>query len=367
MRAVINSVINSLSDEMILERRNERKLKMENRDKMIMSNNLFEYMLVIVENLMNNEYSWHFMYPVDAIALGVPNYYEYIDNPMDLSTVVEKIKNKIYSDEEEFANDIRLICNNAMIFNPPDSTIYKFAEMMKLDFEKMNTIFRDIINNKDSESPLKIAIQNELEMKTKELELEKKDLSDLYDIKNELDMENSKIPKIKLSKLKYTSPSYEERSKLYELFQKLDPIYMRGLNDIIKEEMPGEMRKSGDEIQLNLDKMENVTIRKLEYYILACLGLQNEDIKEIQMNIPKEDIKSSVETQPIEKEKLTQPAPQQEMKGTIDSNINNSPQTIEPDYDESSESQSSSSESDDSSSSSEDEGNGQLFITTTKL
>jgi len=254
-----------------------------------------------------------------------------------------------------------------MIFNPPDSTIYKFAEMMKLDFEKMNTIFRDIINNKDSESPLKIAIQNELEMKTKELELEKKDLSDLYDIKNELDMENSKIPKIKLSKLKYTSPSYEERSKLYELFQKLDPIYMRGLNDIIKEEMPGEMRKSGDEIQLNLDKMENVTIRKLEYYILACLGLQNEDIKEIQMNIPKEDIKSSVETQPIEKEKLTQPAPQQEMKGTIDSNINNSPQTIEPDYDESSESQSSSSESDDSSSSSEDEGNGQLFITTTKL
>jgi hypothetical protein len=363
----MRAVLPSLSDGMILERRNERKLKVENRDKLVASHNIYELMQMIVENLMGNQYSWPFMYPVDAIELGVPNYYDVIDNPMDLTTAMEKVKNKKYGNEEEFANDIRLICNNAMIFNPPDSPIYKFAEMMKSDFEKMITVLRGI-NNKETES-LKSSIQNEMEMKKKDLELAQKDLSDLNDIKNELDLENSKIPLIKLSKLKYTSPSYEERMRLYELFQKLDPIYMRGINDIIKEEMPAEMRKSGDEIRLNLDKMENITIRKLESYILACLGRQNEDIKENIENVPKEIKPVATQTQPIEKEKITSPIPipPQEIKGTIDSNINNSPQTIEPDLDESSESQSSSSESDDSSSSSEDEGNDQLFISPTNV
>jgi len=178
-----------------------------------------------------------------------------------------------------------------------------------------------------------------------------------------LKKKNSKIPQIKLSKLKYTSPTYEERLNLYELFQKLDPIYLRGVNNILKEEMPAEMRKSSDVIQLNLDKMDNIAIRKLESYIYDCLGRTKEDIKDIP---PKEEIKpSESETQQItgiEKEK-TPPMPQQVTKVTIDSNINKSSETIQHVPEESSESQSSSSESDDSSSSSEDEGNGQLFIT----
>jgi len=165
-------------------------------------------------------------------------------------------------------------------------------------------------------------------------------------------VENAKIPEIRPSKVRSSFITYEERIVLYDYYNKLDQIYMRGVNKIIEEEMPKEIRQNGDEITLNMDNMENNTLRKLESYVFECLGKQKEDI-------PKE---VKLEKEPTRIESLYQiiPEPKQE------ENIN---ETKEPsgkiEEMESSESQSSSSESEDSSSSDSSEDNdneNNLFI-----
>lgn len=78
-----------------------------------------------------------FLEPVDPIALGIPTYFDIIKNPMDLRTVEAKLKNGDYDAPEQFENDMRLIWNNALIFNPPGSQVHRMAENLSGYFEEL--------------------------------------------------------------------------------------------------------------------------------------------------------------------------------------------------------------------------------------
>jgi len=349
-----------LSTDVIVQRRNERK---ENKDKSTVINySNFDYMEIIIKDLINHEYSWPFLYPVDPIALGIPQYPDFIKNPMDLSTVLEKIKNKQYSNDDEFANDVRQIWINAEIFNGEGTLINQNAQVLKKDFEKMYSLMQ-AINSKETLS-IKTELEKMIEAKKIDLESAKKELEDLNHARNEIDIENSFIPQIKLSKIRSTSLSYEERLKLYDLFQEIDPIFMRGVNNIIEEEMPREMRKSGDEVLLNLDKIDNIALRKLESYVFECIGKSKESVpKQINPN-PQPPKSPNIKEEIKNIDNLILPEPKEESMNIPNNDTNH---ILEPDPikldEESSASQSSSSESEGSSSSSSEEEGDKLFIT----
>ena len=48
----------------------------------------------------------------------MPDYYEIIKNPMDLSTMMTKIDLHKYETVEQFVKDIDKICSNALEYNP---------------------------------------------------------------------------------------------------------------------------------------------------------------------------------------------------------------------------------------------------------
>jgi len=48
----------------------------------------------------------------------VPDYYEIIKNPMDLSSMMTKIDLHKYQTVQQFLQDIDLICSNALEYNP---------------------------------------------------------------------------------------------------------------------------------------------------------------------------------------------------------------------------------------------------------
>jgi hypothetical protein len=50
--------------------------------------------------------------------LQVPDYYEIIKNPMDLSSMMTKIDLHKYQTVQQFLEDIDLICSNALEYNP---------------------------------------------------------------------------------------------------------------------------------------------------------------------------------------------------------------------------------------------------------
>ena len=69
------------------------------------------------------------LFGITSIA-QVPDYYEIIKTPMDLSTIMSKIDLHQYQTCAEFLADIDLICSNALEYNPADSTAGTFYSVL---------------------------------------------------------------------------------------------------------------------------------------------------------------------------------------------------------------------------------------------
>lgn len=61
-----------------------------------------------------------FAKPVDVE--DAPDYYDIVTNPMDLSTMADKVDAGSYISYEQFAEDVDLIIGNANLYNPPGNT-----------------------------------------------------------------------------------------------------------------------------------------------------------------------------------------------------------------------------------------------------
>ncbi|KAI6077640.1 Bromodomain-containing protein 7 [Aix galericulata] len=82
----------------------------------------------LMRQLQRKDPSSFFSFPVtDFIA---PGYSMIIKNPMDFSTMKEKIKNNGYQSIEELKENFKLMCTNAMTYNKPDTIYYKAAKKL---------------------------------------------------------------------------------------------------------------------------------------------------------------------------------------------------------------------------------------------
>ncbi|XP_075693636.1 bromodomain-containing protein 7 isoform X2 [Rhinoderma darwinii] len=82
----------------------------------------------LVRQLQRKDPSSFFAFPVtDFIA---PGYSMIIKNPMDFSTIKEKIKNGEYESIEELKENFKQICHNAMIYNKPGTIYYKASKKL---------------------------------------------------------------------------------------------------------------------------------------------------------------------------------------------------------------------------------------------
>jgi hypothetical protein len=72
---------------------------------------------------------------VDPVAWNIPHYLEVVKHPMDLSLIKNKCLNLEYESPEQCAQDIRLVFENACLFNPPGHAVHEAAELMMKEFE----------------------------------------------------------------------------------------------------------------------------------------------------------------------------------------------------------------------------------------
>ncbi|XP_018424363.1 PREDICTED: bromodomain-containing protein 9 isoform X2 [Nanorana parkeri] len=86
---------------------------------------LLEYFL---RQLQRKDPHGFFAFPVtDQIA---PGYFMIIKHPMDFSTMKEKIAANDYKSITEFKADFKLMCDNAMTYNRPETVYYKLAKKL---------------------------------------------------------------------------------------------------------------------------------------------------------------------------------------------------------------------------------------------
>uniref|UniRef100_A0A8C9XRV9 Bromodomain-containing protein 9 n=1 Tax=Sander lucioperca TaxID=283035 RepID=A0A8C9XRV9_SANLU len=88
-----------------------------------------------------------FSFPVtDAIA---PGYSMIIKHPMDFSTMKDKIRNNDYNTVTEFKADFKLMCDNAMVYNRPETVYYKAAKKLLHTGFKMMSKQAAILGDED--------------------------------------------------------------------------------------------------------------------------------------------------------------------------------------------------------------------------
>ena len=66
-----------------------------------------------------------FREPVNPEQLGIPDYLDIIKQPMDLSTIKNKVETGQYPDPWRFVDDVRLMFDNAWLYNKKSSRVYK--------------------------------------------------------------------------------------------------------------------------------------------------------------------------------------------------------------------------------------------------
>ena len=85
----------------------------------------------LLKGLQAHSHGWVFNSPVDPVELGLPDYFEVIEKPMDLSTVRRQLDNGVYRTLNEVERDVNLTFDNAMLYNPEGSVVWNMAHELK--------------------------------------------------------------------------------------------------------------------------------------------------------------------------------------------------------------------------------------------
>ncbi|KAL6899642.1 hypothetical protein ACP4OV_006300 [Aristida adscensionis] len=96
---------------------------------------VFKQCETILKKLMTQKCSHIFNVPVDVVKLQIPDYYDIVKHPMDLGTIKKKLDSGSYTSPSEFAADVRLTFNNAMIYNPRGHAVHDMAIQLNKMFE----------------------------------------------------------------------------------------------------------------------------------------------------------------------------------------------------------------------------------------
>ena len=70
------------------------------------------------------------------VNLQVPDYLDFIDHPMDLSKVKQKLNDGSYDALQGFLDDVRLIFTNCGTYNQPRSAIARAGSRLSFYFEQ---------------------------------------------------------------------------------------------------------------------------------------------------------------------------------------------------------------------------------------
>ncbi|KAI4901806.1 hypothetical protein NFI96_017637 [Prochilodus magdalenae] len=118
---------------------------------------LQEALSQLIRQLQRKDPNAFFSFPVtDLIA---PGYSLIIKRPMDFSTMKEKVKKECYVSLEELKMDFRVMCENAMVYNKPETIYYKAAKkllhsgMKILSPERLQSLKQSIEFMADLKSP----------------------------------------------------------------------------------------------------------------------------------------------------------------------------------------------------------------------
>ncbi|CAM4592897.1 unnamed protein product [Lepidochelys olivacea] len=103
-----------------------------------LTNQLQYLQRVVMKAMWRHNFSWPFHQPVDAAALNLPDYYNIIKKPMDLSTIKKRLEHNYYTKATDCIEDFKTMFTNCYVYNKPgDDIVFMAQELEKVFMQKV--------------------------------------------------------------------------------------------------------------------------------------------------------------------------------------------------------------------------------------
>ncbi|XP_061489645.1 bromodomain testis-specific protein isoform X2 [Rhineura floridana] len=103
-----------------------------------LTNQLQYLQRVVMKVMWRHNFSWPFHQPVDAAGLKLPDYYNIIKNPMDLTTIQKRLEHNYYTCAAECIENFKTMFANCYLYNKPgDDIVFMAQELEKLFMQKV--------------------------------------------------------------------------------------------------------------------------------------------------------------------------------------------------------------------------------------
>ncbi|XP_047160971.1 transcription factor GTE7-like [Vigna umbellata] len=253
--------------------------------------NLMKGCSQVLQKLMKHKHGWIFNVPVDAVGMGLHDYYDIIKQPMDLGTVKSNLSKNKYSTPSDFASDVRLTFNNALTYNPKGHDVYTMAEQLLSRFEELyrpiHEKFEDLVgHDRGFKEELQASSWSHVEperVKKKENLIPPSKLQQeppqppasssnapllQSPVRTPSPMRAPPVKPLKQPKPKAKDPnkremSLEEKHKLGLGLQSLPAEKMEQVVQIIRRRN-GHLKQDGDEIELDIEAVDTETLWELD-------------------------------------------------------------------------------------------------------
>lgn len=232
-----------------------------------------------------------FLLPVDPVEQGVPNYFEVIKEPMDLSTMQRKLNEGMYYNADEFEADMRLMFRNCYTFNPEGTPVNELGHKVEDFFDsrwvdKPDPAPTPPAHDTDESdydyeyeesgitNPAIDVLESQLKTMRRQLQRLKRDALAEYHARrgrryNRSRSISTSAPKKSSSKREVPQViTYDMKRELSEKIGTLPESKLATVINIIQESMP-QLKQSGqDEIELEMDQLEPHTLRQLYAFVV---------------------------------------------------------------------------------------------------
>ncbi|CAL0303067.1 unnamed protein product [Lupinus luteus] len=244
---------------------------------------LMRHFGTILRQITQHKWAWPFMQPVDVEGLGLNDYYEVIDKPMDFSTIKNQMEAKDaagYKNVREICADVRLVFKNAMKYNDEKSDVHVMAKTLLAKFEEkwlqlLPKVTEEEERREEEEAEAQLAMQLAQEAAHAKMA---RDLSnELY----EVDMHLEELREMVVRRCRKLST--EEKRKLGVALTRLSPEDLSKALAIVAENNPS-FQSNVEEVDLDMDAQSESTLWRLKFFVKEALEVQGKNSGTIDGN-----------------------------------------------------------------------------------
>ncbi|KAL5578372.1 hypothetical protein UlMin_020071 [Ulmus minor] len=234
---------------------------------------LMRQFATILRQISQHKWAWPFMDPVDVEGLGLHDYYEVIEKPMDFSTIKNKMEAKDgtgYKNVRDIYADVRLVFKNAMKYNDEKDDVHVMAKTLLEKFEeKWLQLLPKVAEEEkrraeeDAEAQLEMQLAREFAYANM--------ARDISNELHEVDVHLRRLREVVVQKCRRMST--EEKRKLGTAIVQLAPEEICRALEIVAENNPS-FQTASQEVDLDIGAQSENTLWRLKVFVKQALKKQ---------------------------------------------------------------------------------------------